>query len=150
MKRNIVLLYVYYHQGCEMKDIIRDIDMNTSTIGTSLDGGLKNGELTFAGFRPRQYYCTNVDATSAEVNQYVFAIIKRYKFLTREKLCTISGLSMHTINRELTRLKNIGKVMTSTGLGVHLVEDTPAPVSRYQTLSPFQRTLSEVNRRIGK
>lgn len=129
MKRNIVLLYVYYHQGCEKKDIDGDLDINSATIGTSLSVGVENGNLTYTGSRPRQYYCKQVDATAAEISQYVFSVIKRHEHLSREQLCTITGLTMHTVSRELTRLKNLGKINSMTGHGIYLVKDSPKPMT---------------------
>lgn len=146
MIRNVVLLYVYYHQGCEIKDIANDLDINYSTIGTSLAKAEQYGEVTTTGKKPKQYYCQSVDATEAEISKYVMSVINKYKHIRREQLTHVTGLSLHCVAKEVTRFKNLGKITTLTGQGIYLKENVIPPKLIRPTIkmSPLEMMLHEL------
>lgn len=137
-KRNLVCLYVSHHQGCGVKDIARDIDMNYSTIATSLYVAVQKGEMTSQPGYHQEYFCDMPrDVTDLEWNEYILSIIKKHQSLTREQLCKISGVSMYMVNKVTTRLKLLEKIETSTGSGIRYKQ--PKPPRRYMTIDEMRR-----------
>lgn len=139
MKRSIVLLYVHCHPGCQVKDIIRDIDVKPTTIGTSLYTGVTNGEVTFTGTRIREYYCKHIDVTNAEKRNYVFSVIRRYENLTKNQLRRITGLKEREVAQELVRLKNLGEIRITNGVGISLVKPIAETVVKSSNQTVYQK-----------
>lgn len=107
--RNLVLMYIKYHPECTVRDVHRDMDINYDTICTSVHKALEDGSCDAPRNQLyRKSYTLKIEPNNDMLN-YLLSIIRKHRNLTKAELTAISGAAASTVNKYVTRMKNLNR-----------------------------------------
>lgn len=118
MLAEVVRLHISNHDGLTVGEIVEDLFIDYFTCAAIVQHLRRKGLCESTLKKPRKYKCEKHDALSQTVDDYVHRVIAREGMTTVEDIQSITWLSKYRISLSLKRLKNLGKISTTTGQGI--------------------------------
>ncbi len=122
MLRDVVRLHLSNHCGLTVSEITADIYIDYETCSSIVQHLKKKGLCEATESKPKKYRSDKHEVMTQVIDEYIHRIIAKEEFMTVEDIESLTYLSKYRINLSLKRLKNLGKISTTTGQGIRIVK----------------------------